>query len=110
MPERSEGTLRAYHRHRASNDVLACPGDQDITAHVNFTAIRAAGESAGLRTDAFQTQAQFLTSIAARTWADEAPFGKWTSERTRQFQTLVHPAHLGRAFRVLVQERSGPHS
>lgn len=110
MPERRKGTVRGYHRHRLSSDVLACPGDQDITAHVNFTAIRAAGESAGLRTDAFLTQAQFLTSIAARTWKDEGLFGKWTPERTRQFQTLVHPAHLGRCFRVLVQERSCPGS
>ena len=80
-------------------------GEQDITAHVNFTAIRAAGESAGLKTEAFLTQAQFLTGIAARTWEDEGAFGKWTAERTRQFQTLTHPEHLGRAFRVLVQSR-----
>jgi SAM-dependent MidA family methyltransferase len=108
MPERKEGTLRGYHCHRLARDVLANPGQQDITAQVNFTAIRAVGESAGLRTDAFLTQAQFLTSIAARAWKDEGSFGKWTSERTRQFQTLTHPEHLGRSFRVLVQERSSP--
>jgi SAM-dependent MidA family methyltransferase len=108
MPERKDGTLRGYHRHRLARDVLANPGQQDITAQVNFTAIRTAGESAGLRTDAFLTQAQFLTSIAARTWKDEDSFGKWTPERTRQFQTLTHPEHLGRSFRVLVQERCSP--
>ena len=108
MPERKEGTLRGYHRHRLARDVLANPGQQDITAQVNFTAIRAVGESSGLRTDAFLTQTQFLTSIAARTWKDEGSFGKWTSERTRQFQTLTHPEHLGRSFRVLVQERPSP--
>ena len=75
MPERKEGTLRGYHRHRPSSDVLANPGEQDITAHVNFTAIQAAGESAGLRTDAFLTQAQFLTGIAARIWKEEARSG-----------------------------------
>ncbi len=107
-PARKEGTVRGYHRHHLSSDVLACPGDQDITANVNFTAIRAAGESAGLRTEAFLTQAQFLTAIAARTWADEGSFGRWTPGRTRQFQTLIHPEHLGRSFRVLVQERACP--
>ena len=106
MPERKDGTARGYHHHRLSSDVLAHPGEQDITAHVNFTAIQTAGESAGLRTDAFLTQAQFLTSIAARMWKDEASFGDWTPERTRQFQTLTHPEHLGRSFRVLVQSRS----
>ena len=105
VPERKEGTLRGYHRHRSTRDVLACPGEQDITAHVNFTAIRAAGEAVGMRTEAFLTQAQFLTAIAARTCADEDSLGKWTPERTRQFQTLIHPEHLGRSFRVLVQSR-----
>ena len=104
-PERNEGTVRSYHRHRSSADVLADPGEQDITAHVNFTAIRTAGESAGLKTEAFLTQAQLLTGIAARTWEDEGVFGKWTVERIRQFQTLTHPEHLGRPFRALVQSR-----
>lgn len=108
VPERKEGTLRGYHHHQLARDVLANPGRQDITAQVNFTGIRAAGESAGLRTNAFLTQAQFLTRIAARTWNDEGSFGKWTPARTRQFQTLTHPEHLGRSFRVLVQERSSP--
>jgi SAM-dependent MidA family methyltransferase len=104
-PERKEGTARGYYHHRPSSNVLAYPGEQDITAHVNFTALRTVGESAGLRTDAFLTQAQFLTSIAARIWEDESSFGEWTPERTRQFQTLTHPEHLGRSFRVLVQGR-----
>jgi SAM-dependent MidA family methyltransferase len=106
VPERREGTARSYYRHRSSGDALADPGEQDITAHVNFTAIQAAGESAGLKTEAFLTQAQFLTEIAARTWKDEGLFGRWTAERIRQFQTLTHPEHLGRSFRVLVQSRT----
>ncbi|MGO8930254.1 MAG: class I SAM-dependent methyltransferase [Limisphaerales bacterium] len=105
VPERKEGTVRAYHHHQPSSNVLTNPGEQDITAHVNFTAIRNAGESAGLRTDSFLTQAQFLTSIAERSWKHEGSFGEWTAERTRQFQTLTYPDHLGRSFRVLVQSR-----
>lgn len=105
VPERKEGTARAYCHHQSSWDVLAQPGEQDITAHLNFTAIQTAGESAGLRTDAFLTQAQFLTGIAGRVWEGGASFGEWTRARTRQFQTLTHPEHLGRSFRVLVQSR-----
>jgi SAM-dependent MidA family methyltransferase len=104
-PERKEGTVRSYQHHRSSGNVLADPGEQDITAHVNFSAIQAAGESAGLQTEAFQTQAQLLTGIAARTWNDAGTFGEWTAERIRQFQTLTHPEHLGRPFRALVQSR-----
>ncbi len=105
MPERKAGTVRGYHRHQPGNDVLVHPGGQDITAHVNFTAIRAAGESAGLSTDSFLPQAQFLTTIAARIWKEGGSFGEWTSERTRQFQTLTRPEHLGQSFRVLVQSK-----
>jgi SAM-dependent MidA family methyltransferase len=104
-PERKEGTLRAYRRHQLCGDVLADPGAQDLTAHVNFSAIQAAGESTGLQTEAFLTQQQFLTRIATRLWEAEGSSGGWTAQRTRQFQTLTHPEHLGRAFRVLIQGR-----
>jgi SAM-dependent MidA family methyltransferase len=103
-PERSNGTLRAYHRHHATLDVLDRAGEQDITASVNFSAIREAGESAGLATETFETQAQFLTEIVARLAKDPA-FKEWLGPRVRQFQTLVHPEHLGQSFRVLVQSR-----
>ena len=105
VPQRANGTLRAYHRHQVSDDVLANPGEQDLTAHVNFTAIQQAGEAAGLKTESLCTQAQFLTQIGARAWSAEGVFGPWTPEHGRQFQTLTHPQHLGRAFRVLVQSR-----
>jgi SAM-dependent MidA family methyltransferase len=105
--ERKGGTLRGYRRHHLASDVLADPGEQDITAHVNFSALCRVGERAGLKTDALWTQEQFLTRIAAPIFKDGTHFGQWTSGRTRQFQTLTHPNHLGGAFRVLVQSRSG---
>jgi SAM-dependent MidA family methyltransferase len=104
-PGRPHGTLRAYRDHRVSDDLLAQVGEQDLTAHVNFPALQTVGEQAGLRTESFQTQAQFLTAIAARAWKNPASFCEWDSARTRQFQTLTHPEHLGRAFRTLVQLR-----
>ena len=106
VPERREGTLRAYRNHQPSRDVLANPGEQDLTAQVNFTALQAAGESAGLTTEGFLSQAQFLTGIAARTWESQAPIIQWTHQRRRQFQTLTHPQLMGRTFRVLVQARA----
>jgi SAM-dependent MidA family methyltransferase len=101
-PHRTEGTLRAYHKHAVSADVLASPGDHDLTAHVNFTRMQETGEAAGLNTEAFVSQSQFLTTIATRLWSKSPPT---TSKQIRQFQTLVHPDHLGRAFKVLIQER-----
>jgi SAM-dependent MidA family methyltransferase len=106
-PQRRGGTLRAYRQHRVSGDVLGAPGAQDLTAHVNFTAIQAAGEASGLVTDTFSTQAQFLVRIAEQTWRNKEGFGEWNTKRLRQFKTLTHPEHLGRSFRVLVQSRAG---
>jgi SAM-dependent MidA family methyltransferase len=103
-PARTRGTLRAYHRHHVSDDLLANVGEQDLTAHVNFPAIRSAGEAAGLVTESFTTQPQFLTQILGAALKDKS-FGEWDTRRTRQFQTLTHPEHLGRAFRVLVQSK-----
>jgi SAM-dependent MidA family methyltransferase len=105
LPERTAGTLRAYHRHLPSLDVLAIPGEQDITAHVDFSALRRIGEAAGLKTEVLVTQEQFLTRIAGHIFNKEMPFVEWTPERTRQFQTLTHPDHLGHSFRFLVQSR-----
>jgi SAM-dependent MidA family methyltransferase len=104
-PERLKGTLRAYHRHQATNDLLANPGEQDLTAHVNFSAIQAVGESAGLKTETFGTQSQFLTRLVERIFKAPDTFGEWSPKQSRQLQTLIHPDHLGRAFRVLVQSR-----
>jgi len=103
-PERAEGTLRAYGRHQQSPDLLARPGEQDLTAHVNLTALQTAGESAGLKTEGVVAQGEFLTRIARTTWRDESGFADWTATRTRQFQTLTHPEHFGR-FKLLLQTR-----
>ncbi len=103
-PARTRGTLRAYHQHRVSDDLLASPGEQDLTAHVNFSAIQRTGESIGLKTEAFCTQPQFLTRILEKAHK-QAHFQQLTPKQIRQFQTLTHPDHLGHAFNTLVQSR-----
>lgn len=104
-PHRAQGTARAYVRHHVSRDLLASPGGQDLTAHVNFTQLQRVGEAAGLITETYISQEQFLTRAAQRAASPGAVFGAWTPERVRQFQTLTHPEHLGRSFQVLVQSR-----
>jgi SAM-dependent MidA family methyltransferase len=103
-PARTSGTLRAYRQHQVTHDLLADPGGQDLTAHVNFTAIQQAGEGAGWLTEALCPQPQFLTRILQQAVAKKC-FTQLNSKRVRQFHTLTHPEHLGRAFRVLVQGR-----
>jgi SAM-dependent MidA family methyltransferase len=105
LPQRANGTLRAYHRHKRSGDLLENIGDQDLTAHVNFSSLIEAGELAGLQTEQFCSQAEFLTRVIGPVPGDRPAFGEWTPARARQFQTLTHPEHLGRSFKVLVQRR-----
>jgi hypothetical protein len=52
----------------------------------------------------FTTQSHFLTPLLAAALQNQS-LGSWDARRARQFQTLTHPDHLGRAFRVLVQSR-----
>ena len=106
LPERKEGTLRTYTKHQVNNDLLANVGKQDITAHVNFSTIRSAGEAVGLKTESLVSQEKFLTEIVRQTLDPASRFGEWDAKRRRQFQTLTHPEHLGRPFRVLIQSRS----
>jgi SAM-dependent MidA family methyltransferase len=103
-PARTSGTLRAYFKHQVSDNILSNVGEQDLTAHVNFSAIQKAGELSGLKTELFCTQPQFLTRILQKAVAKKS-FASLDAKQIRQLQTLTHPEHLGRAFRVLVQSR-----
>ncbi len=100
-PEHPAGTLRAFYRHHVVDDVLARPGQQDLTTHVPFGALIAAGEAAGLRTEGLMSQAAFLLEVLGKSDLAAA----WTDTERRQFRTLVHPQHLGERFKVLVQSR-----
>ena len=96
---RTTGTLRTFSRHRAAEDPLESPGEIDITAHVDFTALSAALSQAGGTVLRFEPQGRFLTEVA-RPWLLELE-GR-TDEATRKdlraFQTLTHPGHLGSKF------------
>src|SRR5207245_10074270 len=64
-PARRRGTLRAYHRHRVGRDFLLRPGGQDLTAPLDFTALRRAAQSAGATCLGLTTQARFLLALGA---------------------------------------------
>jgi len=103
-PERVNGTARAFRGHKFISDLLANPGEQDITASVNFSIIQRTGELAGLKTERLDSQSRFFTRIVSETLKDQTAF--FTSRRKSAFHTLTHPNHLGRAFTVLVQSKT----
>jgi SAM-dependent MidA family methyltransferase len=107
-PERSGGTLTAYRHHQRSGDVLQHVGGQDMTAHVNFTALIDSGKNAGLAPLGLVDQARFLTGIAHDTMAGAMPDLLGIAQQTRAWNMLTHPNHFGARFRVPVQGRDGP--
>jgi SAM-dependent MidA family methyltransferase len=104
-PLRPEGSLRAYRLHQMARDLLADPGEQDLTAHVDFAALREVGEESGLRTEKLVTQGRFLTGVMEQVVRSHAPGFDWSRIARSQFQTLSHPEQLGERFKVLIQAR-----
>lgn len=103
------GTLLAYRQHRATEDFYAAPGEQDLTAHVNFTALEQYGRRAGLETTGLVFQARFLLALArAHGFADLYEPGQTELDRIRarlQLKTLIFPEGMGETFRVLIQHK-----
>jgi SAM-dependent MidA family methyltransferase len=102
-PHRKAGTLLCYHQHRSSNDPLSRIGEQDITAHINFTALAERGAAAGLPPLGFCDQSRFVAGLLEKGGADF--LAKLVPKATAQLKTLLHPELMGQTFNVLVQHR-----
>jgi SAM-dependent MidA family methyltransferase len=101
-PARRRGSLRAFHRHRLVDDLLARPGEQDLTAHVDFTAVRRAAAEAGCEAAATVSQAHFLLALGAL-----EDFEAQDLAAREALKEIVLPDRMGGAFRVLVLRRGG---
>jgi SAM-dependent MidA family methyltransferase len=104
------GTLLAYHRHRAGEDFFRAPGEQDLTAHVNFTALDHWGKSVGLARTGLASQSTFLMALARDSdFAELESEGMSEGERARArllFKTLIYPEGMGETFQVFVQHKN----
>jgi len=117
-PQRAQGTLMAQRRHRAHPDVLRDPGLQDVTAHVDFSAVAQAGAQAGLTLLGYTSQARFLLNCglldawtaASRTLAP-GEAGATSVQQVRQLaalQTLLSEAEMGELFKAIALGRGLP--
>jgi SAM-dependent MidA family methyltransferase len=106
---RHRGTLKAIRLHSVSENPYEAPGEQDITADVNFTALAAAAEKEGMITQKLITQSQFLLGIGeANEFADAFEDCRLPQERAKvalQLKHLVTPAGMGESFHVLVASK-----
>jgi SAM-dependent MidA family methyltransferase len=109
-PQRNRGTLMCHYRHHAHADPYYLPGLQDITSHIDFSAVAAAATAAGLDLLGYTSQAHFLincglTDLLAHTPADDA---RAYLPRARQVDKLTSPAEMGELFKVIALGRGMP--
>jgi SAM-dependent MidA family methyltransferase len=102
-PQRNQGTLMCHYRHHAHDDPFYLPGLQDITSHVDFSALTQAAENSGLQLLGYTTQAYFLlncgiTGILAQTSAEDIHH---YLPQSNQLQKLVSPAEMGELFKAI---------
>jgi SAM-dependent MidA family methyltransferase len=106
---RHRGTLKAIRQHSVSANPYEAPGEQDITADVNFTALAAIAEKQGMSPQKLVTQSQFLLGIGeANEFADAFEECRLPQERAKvalQLKHLVTPAGMGESFHVLVASK-----
>ena len=106
---RHRGTLKAIRQHSVSGSPYEAPGEQDITADVNFTAVAAAAEKRGVQAQKLVTQSQFLMGIGeANQFADAFEDCRLPQERAKvalQLKHLVTPAGMGESFHVMVASK-----
>ena len=109
---RHRDTLMTYQQHRASASPYEGPGEQDITTHVNFTALRARAAEQGLDEVALLTQTQLLLGIGEETqFADAFQDCKLPQERAKvalQLRHLLSPEEMGEKFQALLLSKGVP--
>ncbi len=102
QPARVMGTLRCHYQHRAHGNPFFYPGLQDITAHVDFTAVAEDGFDSGFKISGFTTQANFLmgTGLMEMSVDPDAPVTEQI-KIAQQIKTLTLPDEMGESFKVI---------
>lgn len=103
-PDRSMGTLRCHYRHHHHGDIFFYPGLQDMTAHVDFTAVQEAAESLGFSIAGYSTQAEFLIAHGLLEFA-VSPDPKAQLEFAKAIKLLTMPSEMGTIFKVIALQR-----
>lgn len=104
LSQRSGGTLMCHYRHHAHADPLYLPGLQDITSHVDFSALTRAGLGAGLEVGFYMSQAAFLITAGLPSLINPqnaAMPSEWLPI-SNAIQKLTSPAEMGELFKVLL--------
>ncbi len=101
-PQRAMGTLTCHRAHQAHFDPLAHPGEDDITAHVDFSTLHRIAEECGFSCSGFGSQQRFLLEAGLLKVIHQPP----TPKEQAQVHTLTHPAHMGESIKVCVLSKN----
>lgn len=101
-PQRERGTLMCHYRHHVHDDPFFLPGLQDITSHVDFSAVADSAADAGLDLLGYTSQAHFLINCGITEILAQTPAGETQDylPLANQVQKLVSPAEMGELFKV----------
>ena len=100
-PQRIDGTLKCFHKHKSNNNPFIHIGDQDITASVNFTDIAKSAIGAGFEVDGYSTQSMFLISMGIENFLIEEEKKEKKNKLTQELKQLVMPGAMGEVFKVM---------
>lgn len=102
-PQRNNGTLMCHYRHHAHDDPFFLPGLQDITAHIDFTAVAESAIDVGLHLYGYTTQAHFLINCGITELLNDTSPSKVLQylSLSSQLQKLTSPAEMGELFKVI---------
>lgn len=100
-PDRRQGTLMCHHQHKAHPNPLLFPGEQDITAHVDFTHVAEASDKAGFHIAGYTNQASFLLSNGLLNFVNTLDDEKTQFRDTQAIKQLIQPSEMGELFKVI---------
>ena len=103
--ERSTGTLLCYYKHQVNEDPYLNIGEQDITAHVNFSSVKKWGEELGLRTEGYCPQGTYLVSLGIDEVITELYGNSPDLFEIAQIKSLIFPQGMGASHQVMVQSK-----
>lgn len=104
-PDRRSGTLMCHYRHHAHTDALWMPGLNDLTAHVDFTAVAQAAFDAGMSLAGYTSQANFLLNCGVLELLDRDADALGRAKQNAALNQLTSPAEMGELFKVICMMR-----
>lgn len=100
-PDRNQGTLMCHYQHHSHPNPLLHPGEQDITAHVDFTHLAEAGQQAGFAVSGYTNQASFLLANGLLSFIDALETEQEQFAAKQAIKQLTHPSEMGELFKVI---------